>query len=168
MINKLIANLNKGNIRSFFENKISSFKPEQETFENFVNEDSTFDIPVKIGYADRNFPYLNGLYSGAKLIKLQCIKNESLLLLTCQDRDKGCSGKIHKTQWISSHNQLGLMGNEITKNIKDLTYKVIPIELETKLQKLIKKSSTTLRSVNNSYYKEEWNLIKKFQPILCK
>lgn len=54
MINQLIANLNNGNIRFFFENKISSFKPEQEVFENLVSEEKPYADPLKIGHAELN------------------------------------------------------------------------------------------------------------------
>ncbi|MCM8569702.1 N-6 DNA methylase [Gramella jeungdoensis] len=54
MINQLITNLNNGNIRLFFESKITSFKPEQEVFENIVSEEKPFADPVKIGHAELN------------------------------------------------------------------------------------------------------------------
>jgi len=50
-INTLITNISNQNISFFFENKITSFKPEKDVFINTVNEETPYSDPVKIGHA---------------------------------------------------------------------------------------------------------------------
>ncbi|MBS3739608.1 hypothetical protein [Mesohalobacter halotolerans] len=48
-VNKIIDSISNQNISLFFENKITSFKPEKEVFTNLVKQDAPFSDPVKIG-----------------------------------------------------------------------------------------------------------------------
>lgn len=64
-INTIITNISNQNISLFFENKITSFKPEKDVFTNTVNEETPYSDPIKIGHAE--------------------LKNhEELLVFTCQ------------------------------------------------------------------------------------
>lgn len=64
-INTIISNISNQNISLFFENKITSFKPEKDVFTNAVNEGTSYSDPIKIGHAE--------------------LKNhEELLVFTCQ------------------------------------------------------------------------------------
>lgn len=51
-INTLISNISNQNISLFFENKISSFKPDKDVFTNTVNEETPYSDPIKIGHAE--------------------------------------------------------------------------------------------------------------------
>ncbi len=51
-INTLVDSFSTQNISYFFENKIASFKPEKEIFENYVGEETQYSNPVKIGHAE--------------------------------------------------------------------------------------------------------------------
>lgn len=127
-------------------------------------------VPVEVllnKRRNRKVPYTNGIHKSGELIFLKLIPEESLLLVTSRENDAGCFAKIHRTEWVSSHNQLHSMGNEITKNIESLSFKSLSIRLENDLKKLIKKSSHTKIDVNNNYYKKEWTIVKKFKSDLC-
>lgn len=117
---------------------------------------------------NRELPYKNGLFKDQSILKIQCIKEDCLLLITMKNLKNECIGKIHKTEWISTHNQLHLMGNEITKNIVSLGYTAFSGKFEKELSKLIKKSTSAVIPINNTYYKKEWNLVKTVKPVLCK
>lgn len=80
MINQLITNLSNGNIRLFFESKITSFKPEQEVFENIVSEEKPFADPVKVGHAELN-------------------NHEELLVFTCKYEDELTARSSKKKQF---------------------------------------------------------------------
>ena len=80
MINQLITNLSTGNIRLFFESKITSFKPEQEVFENIVSEEKPFADPVKVGHAELN-------------------NHEELLVFTCMYEDELTARSSKKKQF---------------------------------------------------------------------
>ena len=64
MLDQIIRNFSNQNLLSFFQNKITSFSPEKDVFENVVAEESPFANPEKIGHAE-----LNG--------------HEELLIFTC-------------------------------------------------------------------------------------
>ena len=64
-INTVISNISNQNISLFFENKITSFKPEKDVFTNTVNEETPYSDPIKIGHAELK-------------------NNEELLVFTCE------------------------------------------------------------------------------------
>lgn len=64
-INTIINNFSNQSVSLFFENKITSFKPEKEIFVNTVQEETPYSDPVKIGHAELN-------------------NHEELLVFTCE------------------------------------------------------------------------------------
>lgn len=105
--------------------------------------------------------YQNGM-SHHKLLKIQCISDEALLLIRSGDRNGNCFIKIHDLEHVASHSQLSLMGNEITKMRSKLKYQVIPSSLKNDLKRITFKSSEANVVVSNSYYNREWKILKPF------
>lgn len=108
-----------------------------------------------------NISYLNGK-SRFDLKSLQIIKRDELILLITKKNDE-IFVKVYKTNWITTHDNLMLMGNEITKDLENLKYIVLPIELENKLNRLSFKSSrSTSINIKNNYYAIEWEILKEY------
>lgn len=105
--------------------------------------------------------YLNGK-SIYDLELLDVIDEEKLILLeTKVNNDRFV--KIYKTENISTHNNLVLMGNEVTKDLQNIKYKILPITLEESLKKLIFKSPRSKPvSIRNTYYNAEWIILDNY------
>lgn len=79
-INTLISNISNQNISLFFENKITSFKPEKDVFTNAVNEETPYSDPIRIGHAE--------------------LKNhEELLVFTCELNKELTARSVKKQQF---------------------------------------------------------------------
>tara|TARA_R110001583_G_scaffold194525_1_gene365592 strand:+ start:3110 stop:3358 length:249 start_codon:yes stop_codon:yes gene_type:complete len=69
-INILINSISNQNISFFFQNKITSFKPEHDVFHNTVKEDTPYSDPIKIGHAE--------LKNHEELLVFTCEYNQEL------------------------------------------------------------------------------------------
>lgn len=108
-----------------------------------------------------NKKWLNGK-SRFNLTLLEIISNDTLIMLLTKNNDE-VFVKIYKSEWISTHDDLILMGNEITKHLDNLIFNILPIELEDKLKRLTFKSPRSNPiNIKNSYYAVEWEVLKKY------
>jgi len=108
-----------------------------------------------------NNNYLNGK-SKFDIKLLTIIDKEQLVLLITKTNNQTFV-KIHKTEWITTHDNLILMGNEITKDLENLEYVILPIELEKELKKLTFKSSRANSiSTTHKNYSKEWEVLKDY------
>lgn len=87
-MNAIIANYSNQNVKFFFENKITSFKPEREVFTDIVSEDSTFLSPVKIGQAE--------LKNHEELIVFTCESNKELTARSAKKQQFEIAKKVLK------------------------------------------------------------------------
>lgn len=87
-IHTLINNISNQNIRSFFENKISSFKPEKDIYTNTVKENTPFANPVKIGHAV--------LYNHEELLVFTCEFNKELTARSARKQQFEIAKKVLK------------------------------------------------------------------------
>lgn len=87
-ISTLISSISNQNIRFFFENKITSFKPEKEIFTNTVKEDAPYSDPVKIGHAE--------LFNHEELLVFSCEYNGELTERSAKKRQFEIAKKVLK------------------------------------------------------------------------
>ncbi len=87
-INTLINNISNQNISFFFENKITSFKPEKDVFINTVNEESPYSDPIKIGFA--------ALKNHEELLVFTCEYNKELTARSAKKQQFEIAKKVLK------------------------------------------------------------------------
>ena len=111
----------------------------------------------------KNFHYQNGKNPDSNIIYLRLIENESLISLKIK-RGSEILFKSHKTENISSRELLQLQGIKLVYQDYDIIeYKILPLEIFNDINKLVFSSFTAEgKSVFNSYYKNEWEIVKKF------
>ena len=107
-----------------------------------------------------NKKYANGKASNAELLLCEVIPVEQIIgLFFREEYSREIRLKFHLTEWISLHTSLHLMGNEVTKYLNSLNYKVFPAEHIDKLKRLTKKSSKSSVNICSNYYKKEKNYL---------
>ncbi|WP_341199385.1 Eco57I restriction-modification methylase domain-containing protein [Croceibacter atlanticus] len=87
-INTIISNISNQNISLFFENKITSFKPEKDVFTNTVNEETPYLDPIKIGHAE--------LKNHEELLVFTCEYNKELTARSAKKQQFEIAKKILK------------------------------------------------------------------------
>lgn len=106
--------------------------------------------------------YMNGFNTNSNLNSMQIIKTEKILgLYFTEDGVK--KFKAHLTENIPERDLLHLQGYKVIYNeYKNLEYKILPIELQKDINRLIFQSFTAGgKPVDNNYYYNEWQAIKK-------
>jgi len=86
--NSLISNISNQSIRLFFENKITSFKPEKDVFTNVVNEERPYSDPIKIGNAE--------LKNHEELLVFTCEYNKELTARSAKKEQFEIAKKVLK------------------------------------------------------------------------
>lgn len=114
-----------------------------------------------------NYHYSNGKNPNANIIYLKLIEEDALIALKIK-RGLETVFKAHKTEEISTHEQLHLQGNKIVyQNIESIEYKILPKNIYKDVNRLVFISFTAEgKSVHNTYYENEWKIIKQFMPKL--
>ncbi len=87
-INTIISNISNQNISLFFENKITSFKPEKDVFTNTVNEETPYSDPIKIGHAE--------LKNHEELLVFTCEYNKELTARSAKKQQFEIAKKVLK------------------------------------------------------------------------
>jgi len=136
-IDKVIANISNQNLSLFFENKITSFKPEKEVFTDTVNKDTHYADPIKIGSAELN--------SSEELLVFTCQYNKELTARSAKKQQFGIAKKVLKEDFKDGaiftfydtqgnfrfsfiRRNFGETGNKKYSNWKRFTYYVKPTE----------------------------------------
>lgn len=110
--------------------------------------------------------YMNGFNINSNLNSMQIIKTEKILgMYFIEDGVK--KFKAHLTENIPERDLLHLQGYKVIYNdFKNLEFRVLPLELETEINRLIFQSFTAGgKAIDNNYYYTEWQAIKKFNLI---
>lgn len=167
------------------------FKDNTYKIQDYSNDESIFSLPIeekhKNGFLlqcydnghinkvlvssllnkQRNFHYQNGKNPDASIKYLRLIEKESIISLKIK-RGSEILFKCHKTENISTRELLQLQGIKVLyQNYDNIDYKVLPIEIFNDIRKIVFSSfNAEGKSVFNSYYKNEWEIIKKFIPNL--
>lgn len=87
-INTIISNISNQKISLFFENKITSFKPEKDVFTNTVNEEAPYSDPIKIGHAE--------LKNHEELLVFTCEYNKELTARSAKKQQFEIAKKVLK------------------------------------------------------------------------
>ncbi|AZA92384.1 putative DNA helicase [Chryseobacterium nakagawai] len=117
----------------------------------------------------RNYHYSNGKNPNANLLYLKLIEEDAIIALKVK-RGLETVFKAHKTENISNRELLHLQGYKIVyQNNESIEYKILPKNIFEDIKRLVFTSFTAEgKSVHNSYYENEWNVIKRFIPNLNK
>ncbi len=111
----------------------------------------------------RNRLYSNGKNNKANLLYLKFVEKEELLSITIK-RNGHSFFKAHKTEGISTHQDLHPKGNKlVSENYTEIKYKILPIEIYNDISRLVFSSFTAqAKNISQKHYQQERNFIKKF------
>ncbi len=169
-ITNLINEFNNQNISLFFENKITSFKPEKDVFTNTVNEDTPYSDPIKIGYAE--------LKNHEELLVFTCEYNKKLTERSAKKQQFEIAKKVLKEDFKDGaififydaqgnfrfsfiRRNYGEKGNKKYSTWKRYTYYVSPSETNKTFKERIDKCSfNNLDSIQEAFSVEK--LTKEF------
>ena len=169
-ITNLINEFNNQNISLFFENKITSFKPEKEIFINTVNKETPYSDPVKIGYAE--------LKNHEELLVFTCEYNKKLTERSAKKQQFEIAKKVLKEDFKDGaififydaqgnfrfsfiRRNYGEKGNKKYSTWKRYTYYVSPSETNKTFKERIDKCSyNNLDSIQEAFSVEK--LTKEF------
>lgn len=107
--------------------------------------------------------YMNGLNKAGKLTFITIIDAEKIIGLYFNEKGHR-KFKAHLTENISSREQLHLQGYKVIYNdFEQLEYKVLPLEIQNSISRLVFQSFTASgKPTDNHYYDSEWSIIKKY------
>jgi len=164
-ITNLINEFNNQNISLFFENKITSFKPEKEIFINTVNKETPYSDPVKIGYAE--------LKNHEELLVFTCEYNKKLTERSAKKQQFEIAKKVLKEDFKDGaififydaqgnfrfsfiRRNYGEKGNKKYSTWKRYTYYVSPSETNKTFKERIDKCSyNNLDSIQEAFSVEK-------------
>ncbi|MFZ4861744.1 AAA domain-containing protein [Sphingobacterium sp. Mn56C] len=114
-----------------------------------------------------NYHYSNGKNPNANILYLKLIEEDAIIALKIK-RGLETVFKAHKTENISNRELLHLQGYKVVyQPTENIEYKILPKNIYGDIKRLIFKSfSAEGKSVHNSYYENEWKVIKRFLPNL--
>lgn len=87
-IDTLIGDFSNQNVKFFFENKITSFRPEKEVFEGILNWKDHFSHPIKIGQAE--------LADGSELLVFSCESKNTITARSSKKQQFEIARKVLK------------------------------------------------------------------------
>ncbi len=169
-INTIISNISNQNISLFFENKITSFKPEKDVFTNTVNEETAYSDPIKIGHAE--------LKNHEELLVFTCEYNKELTARSAKKQQFEIAKKVLKEDFKDGaififydkqgnfrfsfiRRNYGETGNKKFSTWKRYTYYVTPSETNRTFKERIDKCDyTSLDSIQEAFSVEK--LTKQF------
>lgn len=169
-INTVINNISNQNISLFFENKITSFKPEREVFANTVNADTPYADPIKIGYAE--------LKNHEELLVFTCEYNKELTARSAKKKQFEIAKKVLKEDFKDGaififydaqgnfrfsfiRRNYGQAGDKKFSTWKRFTYYVTPSETNrTFIERIDKCDYSSLDSIQEAFSVEK--LTKQF------
>jgi very-short-patch-repair endonuclease len=110
--------------------------------------------------------YKNGFCKNGKLTYLKIIDSEKIIGIYFNENGIE-KFKAHLTENISNRKQLHLQGYKVIYNdCKDIKYKVLPLKLHNDINRLVFSSFTAKgKAVNNSYYSNEWSILKQLNRL---
>lgn len=107
--------------------------------------------------------YMNGINRNGVLTYLKVIESEKIIGMSFSENGQK-KFKAHLTENISSREQLHLQGYKVIYNdFENIEFEFLPLEISTDISRLIYQSFTANgKSMDNDYYKTEWQTLKKF------
>ncbi len=155
--------------------------------QEFPEEDCLFSIPIEDKFKDGfllqcydnghinkvnvktildkriDYHYSNGKNPNANILYLKLIEEDQIIALKLK-RGLETVFKAHKTERISTHEQLSSKGNKVVyQNYDEISFKILPIGIKDDIERLTYSSFTAEgKSVNNSYYENEWKVLANF------
>jgi transcription elongation GreA/GreB family factor len=107
--------------------------------------------------------YMNGLNLNDHLNYITIIDSEKIIGIYFNENGKR-KFKAHLTENISCRELLHLQGYKVIYNdFSRLEYKILPLELNTDINRLVFQSfNANGKPVDNSYYDHEWNILNQF------
>ena len=169
-IDKIISNISNQKISLFFENKITSFKPEKDVFTNTVNKETPYSNPIKIGHAE--------LKNYEELLVFTCEYNKELTARSAKKQQFEIAKKVLKKDFKDGaififydaqsnfrfsfiRRNYGEKGNKKYSNWKRYTYYVTPSEPNRTFKERIDNCDfTSLNTIQEAFSVEK--LTKQF------
>lgn len=169
-INTIISNISNQNISLFFENKITSFKPEKDVFTNAVNEETPYSDPIRIGHAE--------LKNHEELLVFTCEYNKELTARSAKKQQFEIAKKVLKEDFKDGaififydaqgnfrfsfiRRNYGKTGDKKYSTWKRYTYYVTPSETNRTFKERIDKCDySSLDSIQEAFSVEK--LTKQF------
>jgi transcription elongation GreA/GreB family factor len=106
---------------------------------------------------------MNGLNVSDQLVFLTIIDSEKIIGIYFVENGKR-KFKAHLTCNISSRELLHLQGYKVIyNNFSGLEYKILPLELNNDINRLVFQSfAANGKTIDNHYYDHEWNILNQF------
>ncbi|MEA4820754.1 MAG: DUF559 domain-containing protein, partial [Erysipelotrichales bacterium] len=110
--------------------------------------------------------YMNGFNEGEKIILIKVIESECIVGIKYKFKFQTLF-KAHKTDNITTREVLSLKGYKVIYNDYDkIEYYFLPLEFENSIRKLVYQSFIARgKNIENKYYEEEWEALKKNNVI---
>lgn len=107
--------------------------------------------------------YMNGLNKDGQLVHIQAIDSERNIGIYFNENGKR-KFKARLTENLPCRENLHLQGYKVIYNdFKKIDYRIIPLEIQNKISRLVFQSFTAKgKSINNNYYESEWLTLKRF------
>lgn len=114
-----------------------------------------------------DYHYSNGKNPNANILYLKLIEEDAIIALKIK-RGLETVFKAHKTENISNRESLHLQGYKVVyQHNEKIEYKILPNNIYGDIKRLVFTSfSAEGKSIYNSYYENEWKVIKRFIPNL--
>lgn len=181
--NKIKIETEKSEILCFF----NLFFDNTYKIQEFPEEDCLYSLPIEEKYKNgfllqcydnghinkvnvktilekkMDYHYSNGKNPNANIIYLKLIEEESIISIIIKKGQERIF-KAHYTENISTRDLLQLLGIKIVyQDYDEISYKILPIGLKGDIERLIYSSfAAEGKSMNNSYYENEWKVLSLF------